>query len=438
MKLEKYLNQRAQTRAFQKVPAKLAGIKQIVVVPARGEFQNLPACLSSLARNTEAQCGVTWCVVVVNNPSPPHPGWEYRQDNQRTLEWLKQRENGSPFFVLSFIDAASAGCELSPSGGVGLARKIGADSAIEQLARQQKLSSAAKSSVKQKILLFHLDADTLCESDYLKNARHGLAETESESGVVDFQHQAASDPVHQQAIDRYELYMRCYVHGLRWAGSPYAFHTVGSTMVSTVDAYIRAGGIPAGRAAGEDFYFLQQLAKTGGITNLGTAVVYPSSRLSKRVLFGTGRHIASSLESAEPVPIFDPPEAFSGLKKLLQVIHGNLDKEAEPILQELRKENSTAADFLFQCNFPEVWQKLRQQYGSRKTGMVKAFHQWFDALATRQLIHTLSKHRLPFSVAWPQWVKLTGVPPRSSIKEALVWLRNKQKRGTIFSPPEED
>ena len=76
-------------------------------------------------------------------------------------------------------------------------------------------------------------------------------------------HQPGSRRRKQRAIDRYELFLRHYVLGLKLAGSPYAFHTVGSAMACTADAYVRRGGMNT-RAAGEDFYFLQHLSRTVG------------------------------------------------------------------------------------------------------------------------------------------------------------------------------
>jgi len=47
---------------------------------------------------------------------------------------------------------------------------------------------------------------------------------------------------------------------LQQAGSPYAYHTIGSAFACRAEAYIAAGGMNR-RHAAEDFYFLQQLAK---------------------------------------------------------------------------------------------------------------------------------------------------------------------------------
>ena len=50
--------------------------------------------------------------------------------------------------------------------------------------------------------------------------------------------------------------------------------------------------------AGEDFYLLQQLSKTGcKISMIEKAFVYPSDRHSERVPFGTGKAVGDIIEN---------------------------------------------------------------------------------------------------------------------------------------------
>ena len=63
-----------------------------------------------------------------------------------------------------------------------------------------------------------------------------------------------------KAIICYEIFLRYYVLGLKFAKSDYAFHTIGSTMLCTPDAYVKVEGMNKRKAA-EDFYFLEKLAK---------------------------------------------------------------------------------------------------------------------------------------------------------------------------------
>ena len=65
----------------------------------------------------------------------------------------------------------------------------------------------------------------------------------------------------------YELRLHHYVLGLEYAGSPYAYHTLGSCLAVKADAYAQVRGFPK-RAGAEDFYLLNKLAKLGAMPRL--------------------------------------------------------------------------------------------------------------------------------------------------------------------------
>jgi len=94
----------------------------------------------------------------------------------------------------------------------------------------------------------------------------------------------------QAAICCYEIFLRYWVLGLKYAKSPWAFHSIGSTIVTSTDSYLKVRGMNK-REAGEDFYFLNKLAKIGSIDYIRDTCVFPSARSSSRVPFGTGKRI---------------------------------------------------------------------------------------------------------------------------------------------------
>ena len=51
---------------------------------------------------------------------------------------------------------------------------------------------------------------------------------------------------------------------MKFAGYPWAMYTVGSAFAVTAEAYVKRGGMNR-RQAGEDFYFLQNLAHIGTV-----------------------------------------------------------------------------------------------------------------------------------------------------------------------------
>ncbi len=415
----KYLRRQARILPLRGVTPASRIIRHIVVIPARGESGSLPDCLRSLAANPAGECRQTWCLVIVNNPPPGQAGAEYLDDNLATLRWLDGNHENWPFH-LAFADAASPGRELPAGYGVGLARKLGADTALAALLETEAPQTAAA----DQRLLFHLDADTRVEANYFAAVRQAIGEQQAGAGVIAFRHAPHPEPAVQRAIALYELWMRCYVLGLRRAGSPYAFHTVGSTMVSTLDAYIRAGGMPARRSAGEDFYFLQQLAKSDKLIEIETTTVHPSPRPSNRVPFGTGPHIATALGLDREQPLFEPPAAFSLLATLLSTIAEEPLAEASEILERLtEKKAGTARRFLEAREFDKAWAGFRQRCPGHRENMLRAFHQWFDGLATRRLINQATPRRLRFAEAWPRWSAWLRLPDFANPADALACLR---------------
>ncbi len=196
---------------------------------------------------------------------------------------------------------------MPPKQGVGLARKIGLDLALTLL--DYRTSDP---------LLICLDADTVVQPDYLPALTGHFATTTAGGASISYRHRPASDPAGQSAIDRYELFLRSYVLGLELAGSPYAFHTVGSAMASRASAYVAASGMNR-RLAGEDFYFLQQVHKTSGVVPLTGTVVHPSPRSSHRVPFGTGRSVGDMLSDGEQRLLFYQPVVFTIVGEWLSV-----------------------------------------------------------------------------------------------------------------------
>ena len=81
--------------------------------------------------------------------------------------------------------------------------------------------------------------------------------------IYTFKHENLGNDIGHATL-LYETALRYYVAGLSWAGSPYAFYSIGSILAFNVKHYCQARGFPK-RAAGEDFYLLNKLAKLGSI-----------------------------------------------------------------------------------------------------------------------------------------------------------------------------
>lgn len=374
---QKYLN-RSEIRPLEpSVPrGKICGA---VVIPALAEYAFLPETLSSLAKNKPGSNSTI--VVIVINSSPKTPS-EKVAENAKTLEALRKGdakfcgglETGKELF---WIDASSGDRQISEKGGVGEARKIGMDSCLE-LFYLDALNNK---------LFFCLDADTLVSENYLSAAfEYFDKHKDIQAATVNFAHRTGENAAEHAAIELYENFMRSYVRGLEYAGSPYAFFALGSAIICRAEAYVRAGGMRA-RNGGEDFYFMQAVSKFGECGVIDNALVQPSARPSDRVPFGTGPKVREIVNGHEL--LFYNPEIFKNLKVLLDSVNSLTKPQEFKDLPQILTENCDAntLEFLKQNDFESVWKKVFKNTKHETIYLQKAFHVWFDAFRTLKYIH---------------------------------------------------
>ena len=374
--LEKYLRTRAVQGPWRLDGVERSNYRAAVVIPALAESAALPETIAALAKNPPELLKETLVVIVVNNRSSASA--EHKADNHQTLKWLQSHP--CPQLHLAWIDASSSGREFPFKDGVGLARKAGFDLAMEFL------------DWLRKPLLISLDADTRVDADYLPAIFAYFQDSCCGGAIISFKHQSGQTPQQEKAIREYELYLRSYLFGLQIAGSPYAYHAIGSAFACRADSYIAAGGMNR-RSAAEDFYFLQQLAKVAGVEMLRGTVVRPSPRFSDRVPFGTGRAVQAYAEEGKQLFHFVPATAFQLLKVWLELVSQNLSTPAESILHKTQEISPLLNQFLKELDFPRVWKSLQTNH-SQDGQRIRAFHHWFDALRTRQLLTRVEPDRV--------------------------------------------
>lgn len=195
-------------------------------------------------------------------------------------------------------------------------------------------------------------------------------------------------------------------------------------MSCRAEAYLSLGGMNL-RAAGEDFYFLQQLAKTAGVLQVKGTMVFPSPRPSHRVPFGTGRSVSRLLAGEKEAVLFYRPECFRILAAWLALVAENLEAGGEEIQARAGRISPFLAGFLENLRFPLVWEKLRRNY-PRPFARRSPFHTWFDGFKTLKLVHHLSAGPFPRSEpeeALPALWQWAGLPRLSGIGPRLALLR---------------
>jgi hypothetical protein len=383
-----------------------------VVIPALAEFASLPPLLASLCADHTLPASGLVVVFVVNNRDDASD--LEKQDNQRTLVHLRTIRDRLAF-PLGIVDAASPAFSLPhKDGGVGMARKIGHDLVLPYLA-------AATDPV-----LISLDADTLVEPGYARAVVNHFQSAVAGGAVIPYVHQPGASPREDEAIIRYELFLRCYVAGLIHAASPYGFHTVGSAMACRVSAYLKCGGMNR-RRAGEDFYFLQSLAKTSGVQPLAGTVVHPSPRRSGRVPFGTGRAVGAQLDGNGEAVLFHDADSFRLLQRWLALAAAGCRLRQQDLLERAGELSPHLGTFLRSQGFASAWTGFLVQHRHAER-LKNAFDHWFDAFRTMKFFHFLADGPLPRRPAeevvstWPEVWGGAGL----TLQERLTLLRQGQ------------
>ncbi len=364
----------------------------IIVIPAISELENIKILLASLMQNDISCIHKTLIIFVINNLVSSED--KVKQDNIKTIEYLKNiildkpsddlaKRLGESKFNIGIIDTASSGKELPENnGGVGLARKIGMDIA---------LTIFDYASDDKKILIC-TDADCTFQNNYLSEIIDQFNNQSLSAAVINYEHDISGDYENTKAIICYEFYLRYYVLGLKYAGSPYAFHTIGSTIVCDHESYIKAEGMKKRKAA-EDFYFLQKLAKISNIKKISSTTVYPSNRTSWRVPFGTGQRVGRFLsKERDEYKLYDP-EIFGVLKQWLGALNKNYTLLSD-YLSESERIHPQLYKFLIKQEFDKDFSRILNHAKDEKQLNLQK-KQWFDGFRTLKFIHHLRDNSFP-------------------------------------------
>jgi hypothetical protein len=401
--IEKYLKQYSVSPKRPLVADSFADVDQAVVIPALAESSSLFRTLSCIAANPSGDLRRTLVVCVVNNHRTTVAAEEDIRDNQATLNILKELIHGRTPSVagsavlkidldriacsslrLGCIDASSADAEIPDrDGGVGTARKIGMDAALTVLSGRGPGAG----------VICCLDADTLVMENYLAAVYSHFSRSDDPAAVAGYAHQKPADPALLAAICCYEIFLRAYVMGLSFAGSPYAFHAIGSTMSCTAQAYAAVRGMNR-RTAAEDFHFLDKLAKLRKVGHIGTTTVFPSSRQSHRVPFGTGQRMLRFMNGGTDEYRLYDPRVFMILAEWLESMEADPDRGTDAILAAARKIHPDLKAYLDLSRFAIDWPVIRRNCPDPEH-LRRQFHVWFDGLKTLRLIHHLSRSAFP-------------------------------------------
>ncbi|MCU4162609.1 glycosyltransferase [Carboxylicivirga caseinilyticus] len=371
---QKYLSRHSVSFPFEKDDSK----KDIrVVIPVYLEEESIDLLLDSIhvaAKKCQMQIEL---IMVVNYSSDCSSDVKLRQ--QKLFDYLIGQSQEYTHFSISVIQAYDL---IAKHAGVGWARKIGMDYAVSKYADEDNPGG----------IILSLDADCVVSSNYFTEVWKKFEEEILNGCTICFEHQSEGlNDSQKEAIFQYELHLRYYLQALRWTGHPHAFHTVGSSFAITAEAYVRAGGIPR-KQAGEDFYFLQKVISLGSFSELNTTCVYPSSRISDRVPFGTGPTIAKLINDSDDYKTYNL-QAFIDLKDLFIMRDKFYKIEQEAYLDLLSELSGRIRSYLLNSDFYADLTNVNNNCSSLNT-FNKRFFEVFDAFRVVKYLNYVHEHFL--------------------------------------------
>ena len=413
--MQRFYDERFGSRERQIQAAPAAQLGLAVVIPCHDE-PDLLSSLTALWNCVRPSCAVE-VIVIINAANNADAGVQ-----ERNLATFKAAASwAEAHHELNFVYHILHQAELPPKhAGVGLARKIGMDEAAARL----RMAGRADAP----IVCF--DADSLCDANYLRELeRHFLNNPGTDACSIYFEHPLSGPlkPEIYEAIAHYELHLRYYVEGLRLAGFPHAYHTIGSSMAVRAETYQKQGGMNK-RQAGEDFYFLHKLIPLGNFTELNSTRVIPSPRASHRVPFGTGKAVGEYLEN--PKLETYPLDAFLDLGKICQ-----LPEKAAG--EGFHMDDSSLMDsvktFLEPLRISEVIEEIKKNT-SNSAAFQKRFFRWFDGFMAMKFVHHARDKYYGAREVYGEASRLARLTwpksePSSGVKELLGVYRMRQRGG---------
>lgn len=335
--------------------------KILIAIPCMNEIDFIKDTISSIRNQSYKNFKLFICV---NQPEKYHLFDEFKpiiESNLKTIQLANEIQD----FEVHLIDKSTKGNGWDDkSYGVGWARKL--------------LFDAVSKDAKIDDIVVSLDADTVFKENYFQSLIDNFNSFPLATALsVPYFHRLSGDNMLDSCMLRYEIYIRYYLINLFRISSPYAFTALGSAIAFPFGAYQKIRGL-APKFSGEDFYLLQKLRKSGRIIQWNSEAVYPATRYSDRVFFGTGPAlIKGKTGDWSSYPIYD--------FQFFDQIHDVYSK-----LPALFYANqSTLIDEFIQSGFnsePAVfWEDLRKNNPEIKR-FIHAFHVKFDGLRILQFL----------------------------------------------------
>lgn len=384
-------------------------LNMVVVIPCYNE-PLLDPSLEALYQCDSPDCFVE-VLVVINAPEDAAPAViERNKVAQQVVKKWNERSSAAGKFIRYY--AIVENNLPQKHAGVGLARKIGMDEAVRRLNRVNRLQG----------IIVCFDADASCDRNYLVEIeRHFNSFPKTPACSIHFEHPTAGTVFPEdiyEGIIQYELHLRYYKNGLAFAGLPYAYHTIGSSMAVRNEAYQKQNGMNK-RKAGEDFYFLQKLIPLGNFSELKTTKVIPSPRVSDRVPFGTGKAIGDWIKEGHQEMLSYDHHSFVDLKQFCELVPFYYNNDS------ITEIPTAVSDFLKTIDFSQNLVKIRANSTSQQHFVV-LFFRWFNAFKVLKYMHFARDHyypNVPIFEGANELLRLLFISPKKNRDDLLMTYR---------------
>ena len=329
-------------------------------IPVLDENEYLFATLDCIA---EQSCkNNIYTYICVNQPDD----WWYTDKIDiclRNQELISSLQKNYRNLQIKLIDKSSKGRGwIGKKYGVGIARKTLINSILHHASPND--------------IIISMDADTHFDTSFVSHVVNDLKSNPQAVALnLPYLHPISDNEQQDRAILRYELYLRSYMLNMLRINSPYAFTAFGSAIACKVKDYIAVGGFDT-QKSGEDFYFLQKMVKYGLIKLYSQAKVFPSPRISERVVFGTGTAVVDfQTDNSKRYPVFHY-SSFDYIQEVYEQLGDIYKQDIQTVF----------TDFLTQhLGKTDLWGKLRTNYKTLPM-FKKAFHQKVNGLRLFQFL----------------------------------------------------
>ncbi|MCX7861769.1 MAG: hypothetical protein N2449_02100 [Bacteroidales bacterium] len=405
--LHSYLQRHALYAEFIKEhPSDNLGI--CVVIPCYNEPTIFPV-LKSLAECHTPTCDVEIIVVINGKDSDTYDVWEKNNYCENEFfSFVRTNHSSKLKFYLIRVNEIP-----KKYAGVGHARKIGMDESIRRFIKVAN----------DKGIICSLDVDCKVEKNYFQEIEYLFSFCKAKACSIRFEHAIEGDEFSANVYDaivKYELYLHYHLLALKYAGHPFAYHTIGSAMAVRADVYAMQGGMNQ-RQAGEDFYFLQKIIPLGNFFELNNTCIFPSPRISERVPFGTGMSIKKILENNEWM-VYNP-QAYNDLKQYFILINDWYKDKNISLLWTVLPE--TIKRFISFELLNERLHEIENNTSNFQTFQLR-FFRWFNMFQVIKWLNYVHQHqynKLPVNEAVVKFLQSKNHSYSKNEKENLLLLR---------------